>query len=208
MNRKLLLSCACLVLLLSACTSYTAMYSIPLTGVTPPKQNQLEPVKIEPFTDAGITKYRFEDADIQIVMYVLPKRIIFDLKNKTDQTAKLIWDDAVMVDYTGANQRVTHVGVRFMDRDNPKPPTSILAGTLLHEEVTPTSNIYLDRLEWKVSGLFPVFYKTKSEPEAKQYEGKTMKLLLPIELRGEKKEYIFDFLVEKFTGFQTVNYLP
>lgn len=119
-----------------------------------------------------------------------------------------MWDEAAIVDYTGSTQRVTHIGVRFMDRDNPKPPTSIPAGTQLHEEVTPISNIYLDRLQWKEAGLFPMFYKSKDEKEAKQYEGKTMRLLLPIDFAGVKNEYLFEFVIDKFTGFQAVNYLP
>lgn len=201
MNRKLLLSCACLVLLLSACTSYTAMYSIPLTGVTPPAK---EPVKVE----KQLGKSSYEDDNMQALLLCGAKSIYFELKNKTAKTAKVLWDEAAIVDYTGATQRVTHIGVRLMDRDAPKPPTSIPAGTILKDEVTPISNIYLDRMQWRTAGLFPMFYKSKSEKEAKQYEGKTMKLLLPLDFDGERKDYVFDFIIDKFTGFQAVNYLP
>ncbi len=193
---------------MSSCTSYTATYSIPLTTVNPPKNEVIQQVNIEKFTDGNLNKYRFEDKKIKAIMYITAKRICFDLTNKTENTAKIMWDEAAIVDYTGSTQRVTHIGVRFMDRDNPKPPTSIPAGTQLHEEVTPISNIYLDRLQWKEAGLFPMFYKSKDEKEAKQYEGKTMKLLLPIDFAGVKNEYLFEFVIDKFTGFQAVNYLP
>ena len=63
-------------------------------------------------------------------------------------------------------------------------------------------------MQWRTAALFPMFYKSKSEKEAKQYEGKTMKLLLPLDFDGERKDYVFEFLIDKFTGFQTVNYLP
>lgn len=193
---------------MSSCTSYTATYSIPLTTVNPPKNEVIQQINIEKFTDGNLNKYRFEDKKIKAIMYITAKRICFDLTNKTENTAKIMWDEAAIVDYTGSTQRVTHIGVRFMDRDSPKPPTSIPAGTQLHEEVTPISNIYLDRLQWKEAGLFPMFYKSKDEKEAKQYEGKTMKLLLPIDFAGVKNEYLFEFVIDKFTGFQAVNYLP
>jgi hypothetical protein len=193
---------------MSSCTSYTATYSIPLTTVNPPKNEVIQQVNIEKFTDGNLNKYRFEDKKIKAIMYITAKRICFDLTNKTENTAKIMWDEAAIVDYTGSTQRVTHIGVRFMDRDSPKPPTSIPAGTQLHEEVTPISNIYLDRLQWKEAGLFPMFYKSKDEKEAKQYEGKTMKLLLPIDFAGVKNEYLLEFVIDKFTGFQAVNYLP
>ena len=208
MKKNLLLCTTFVMVVMSSCTSYTATYSIPLTTVNPPKNEVIQQVNIEKFTDGNLNKYRFEDKKIKAIMYITAKRICFDLTNKTENTAKIMWDEAAIVDYTGSTQRVTHIGVRFMDRDSPKPPTSIPAGTQLHEEVTPISNIYLDRLQWKEAGLFPMFYKSKDEKEAKQYEGKTMKLLLPIDFAGVKNEYLFEFVIDKFTGFQAVNYLP
>jgi len=35
-----------------------------------------------------------------------------------------------------------------------------------------------------------------------------MRLLLPIDFAGVKNEYLFEFVIDKFTGFQAVNYLP
>lgn len=201
MNRKVLLMCACITLLLSSCTSYTAMYNIPLTSVTPPGEATKK-------VEKQLGKVDYEDDYIEISLICGAKSIYFELKNKTAKTAKIIWDEASIVDYTGATQRVTHIGVRLMDRDASKPPTAIPAGSVVKDEATPVSNIYLDRMQWKTAGLFPMFYKSKSDQEAKQYEGKIIKLLLPLDFSGERKDYVFEFLIEKFTGFQSVNYLP
>lgn len=194
---------------LYSCSSYVALYSIPLKSVQlSASKAEDKVVNIVTFKEGDNNKYRYEDDYINIVFFLTDKRVCFNLQNKTNSTQKIIWDDASFINYQGSTLRITHLGVRYIDRDNMKPATAIPAGGQLMEEITPINNIYLQGTTWKENSLFPLYYKSKGESEAKSYEGKTMKLLLPVMTAESKKDYIFEFYVDKFLGFKTVTYLP
>lgn len=70
MKKNLLLCTTFVMVVMSSCTSYTATYSIPLTTVNPPKNEVIQQVNIEKFTDGNLNKYRFEDKKIKAIMYI------------------------------------------------------------------------------------------------------------------------------------------
>lgn len=110
--------------------SYVATYSVGLKTVESPAnaKQQFGETKVANFQDGTTNKYRYEDDYINIVWYVSPKQFNFDLTNKSGHTLKVNWDDISYVDYTGKTGRVMHAGVKYTDRNNSQPASTVPKG--------------------------------------------------------------------------------
>ena len=202
--KKLLILAACATLL-NGCMAYTGIYKVGLKEVETPKnvKEQYGDTRVVNFDDKGVTKYSYEDGLIKIIWLPQKNQFSFNLTNKSDHSIKIIWDEAVYVDETGSSKKVFHSGVKYTDRTNSQPPTTIVKGANLDDLVMPTDNAYF------VSGQYggwqekPLFINYSSTPEGLNaikltYIGKTVKVLLPIKIEETVNEYLFTFLIEDF----------
>ena len=140
---------------------------------------------------------------INIVWLPLSKQFGFTLLNKTNHSIKIIWDEAVYVDENGLSRRLMHSGVKYTDRNNPQPPTVVVKNAKIDDVVLPTDNIYYVSGQyggWTTKPLLPNRATTKEELNtlSKKYIGKTVKILLPLQIEETVNEYIFSFKVEDF----------
>ena len=106
------------------------------------------------------------------------------MENKSDNSIKIIWDEAVYIDEDNSSLRVIHSGVKYVDGEKAQPLTVIAKKTKINDLVTPVDNIYYSG-GW---GKRPLFSVQKSA-------GKTVKILLPIQIQETINEYIFSFKV-------------
>lgn len=169
--------------------------------------------------------FTFEDAAISGTAQMNPRRCFVSLKNKTSETAKIQWDEAVFVDHRNVNHRLCHVGVKLIDRNSPQLPTVIPAGTIHKDELLVSDNIiFLSGTGWRLLSLLPIrnpsdigfhsedvfcdevigstpaAWKDKSILEcAKQYVGRSFSVVLPIEIAQEEVDYKFTFEVTRVT---------
>lgn len=114
----------------------------------------------------------------------------FKLHNRSNQTIRIIWDDAVFVNVDGSTSRVMHAGVRYIDRNNSQPPTTIPAGGNVSELVLPTNNVYFVSGSgggWRTSPIVP----RTSDPTI--YDGRMVSVFLPVEVGKDRHEYRFNF---------------
>ena len=152
-------------------------------------------------SEGDTTKYYFEDEMVRIVWLPSPKVITFLLTNKTDHSIKIIWDEAAYVDTEGITHRVMHSGVKYIDRNNSQPPTVVVRGGTISDLILPTDYVYWASGQyggwWEESPLFP--YKSGNPDqlaaEAQQYVGKTIQILLPLQIEDVVNEYLFTFRV-------------
>jgi len=90
-----------------------------------------------------------------------------------------------------------HAGVKYINRNESQPPSSIPAGAYIDDAVIPTSVIsFVPYVGWIEGNLFGV--SMDSREAKKQLEntyGKTIKVLLPIESNGIITDYEFSFTV-------------
>jgi hypothetical protein len=140
---------------------------------------------------------------IKIFFIKIYKKFGFTLQNKTDHSIKIIWDEAVYVDPNGSSGRVMHAGVKYIDRNNPQPPTVIVKNANIDDMIVPTDNIYYVSGQyggWRTKPMLPNRANTQEELNAltQQYIGKEVRVLLPLEIQGTVNEYIFTFKVEDF----------
>lgn len=190
-------------LMLIGCVSYRAIYDITLTEVERPAdaKERYGESKIVRFEEEGKTKYSFEDEMVKIIWIPLSSQFLFTLNNKTNHSIKIIWDEAVYVDEDGMSKRVMHSGVKYTERNNPQPPTTIVRGATISDLVFPTDNIYYVSGQyggWQEIPLFPNSSITSAQElldKAKPIIGKAVQVLLPLQIEDVVNEYIFSFRI-------------
>ena len=165
-------------------------YSIQLISVDPPKDIQLGIVDTLTST--------YGDTIIKIKWQYATSQILFDLNNKSDQTIKLVWDDAILISTENESKRIFHKGIKYTDRENPQSPTSIYKNSTLSDLVLPTSNTYFVSGRyggWTSLPIIPtmaIIYSKKVEYRA-ELLGKTLKVVLPFKINEKTLEYVFVF---------------
>ena len=189
---------------LGCATTDTVTYDIGLSAVERPEnaKERYGKEKIGTLQEEDATKYSFEDDLIRIVWTATPEQLDFDLTNKTNHSIRIIWDKAVYVDEKGNSQRIMHSGVKYTDRNNPQPPTTVAKGATVSDLLFPAENVDWAGGPyggWQIKPLFPTS-STSGSPEdllaqAKKYVGKSFHVLLPLDIEQAVKEYIFVFKV-------------
>jgi hypothetical protein len=165
-------------------------YSAYLYSVEGPHDHNLDSVKSV-----------YEDPIIKIDWDYASSQIGFELTNKSDQTMKILWDDAAYISMSNESGRVFHKGVKYIDRENSQPPTSVYKNTTLSDLISPTSYTrYVPGQYggWTSSALIPVTQGVMSNKIEYKEEliGQTMRVVLPIKMGEDVLEYIFSFRTE------------
>jgi hypothetical protein len=181
-----------------------ASYSVGLTSVESPTdaKQQFGETKVVNFNEDGVSKYRFEDDYIETVWYVGSKQFNFTLKNKSGHTLKINWDDVSYVDTKGQVGRVMHSGVKYTERNNSQPATTVPKGATISDLLLPTDNVYYVSGQyggWRESYLIPCVYQTKEalDSSASDYVGKTMTIMMPIMIENVQNDYTFTFNIDE-----------
>ena len=165
-------------------------YSIELVSVEFPQG--IEEGKTDPLTST------YEDSLIKINWKYAVSQIGFDLLNKSDESLKIIWDDAAFISTENESSRVFHKGVKYTDRENSQSPTTIYKGTSLSDLISPTT--YTTFVSGQYGGWRSLpLYKTPASVWSSKVEylpellGQTLKVALPIKKGNTTFEYLFIF---------------
>lgn len=198
---------------------YAARYGASLVDVArqpATKQRYGAPTAITP-TDSS--RYTFEDGLIAVRIGTLYNAIRLNVRNKTDQSIKLIWDEASFIDVDGTLSRVMHIGVKYADRNSSQPPTLIPAQQRLADDIFPTNRVFFRAATGKLPGAYqngallrPTFAGVvvqAGEPAPAAPDsfttavhsrvGHRFALVVPFEADGVKNEYTFWFKVDDAT---------
>ena len=208
--------CSCFVagmfimIALGCASQKTLTYDVCLTTVEAPAdaKEQFGETKVVSFTDqaSSLTKYSYEDDFISITWYVDSEQFNFTLKNKTQYTIKINWDDISYVNYNGYAQRMMHAGVKYTERNASQPSTMIPKGATISDLLQPTDNVYWVNSTrytsggWRSTPLIPNVYNNENPAAAvaANYVGKTMTILLPIYIEDVQNDYIFNFYINAY----------
>jgi len=202
---KKLLALLTILICVSGC-AHRANYDINLAQVERPsdaKERYGESTIIK-FEEEGKTKYSFEDEMLKIVWLPTAERFHFVISNKTSHSIRIIWDEAVYVDENGTSKRIMHQGVKYSERNNPQPPTTIVRGATVSDSIIPTDNVRYVRGRyggWRESPLFPESSEQRQllEERAKALVGERVQVLLPIQIQDVVNEYIFVFSIDGYS---------
>ena len=160
-----------------------------LIKVEKPEKSSERYGDVKTIDDKGVTKYSFEDDYINIIIFGNESNFSFKLENKTPNSIKIVWDDAVFVDCNGSTSKVMHSGIKYNEKENPQVSTTIISGASLDDIACPISNIHFDDIqkEWITDTMYP---QTISKGD------KQFRLMLPIQIKDVINEYVFIFDVE------------
>ena len=195
------------VMFLSSCFGPRLMYNVGLSNVEAPAdaKKQYGETKIVTLEEEGKSGYRYEDDYIDIFWFVGSAQFSFNLKNKSEYSIKIPWDNVTYINTIGSAGRVMHSGVKYIDRNNSQPASIIPKGASLSDIIQPTDNVYYVSGQyggWRASNLFNFnIDKTNLETSKSSYIGKTVRILLPILIQDVPNEYVFEF---KIDDIQTV----
>lgn len=159
------------------------------------------PQALSTATDTGVTKYRFEDRLVSVTIFALSDRIGFNVENKTDNSVRLIWNDAAFVDIAGKSQPIMHEGIKYTDCAGNKTPSVIVRRGALADAAIPCGNVSFGYSSWVVSPLLPhdrllAADTTNSLSHYREHVGKTVSLLLPLQIEDVVNDYLFTFRVD------------
>lgn len=144
---------------------------------------------IDADVDKDITKFSYIDNVIDIIIFGTSQRFDFIIKNVSENSIKIVWDDAVFVGINGKTSKVMHSDTKFSQRNATQPASTIIRGASLEEIACPTENVYYDDLleMWNVHSMYP---------EKPAQENGQVQLMLPIQIKDVVNEYIFVFDVK------------
>ncbi|MDY6131697.1 MAG: hypothetical protein SPI18_10550 [Prevotella sp.] len=165
-------------------------YVSSLAKVEKPVDETIRYGETKVITEDGITKYSYSDNVIDIVIVGGSEEFNFSLKNVSDQSLKLVWNEAAFIDFDGKTSKIMHVGTKFIDREKDQPATTIIKGAKIEDVATPTCNVFLQEGRyggWKTTSMYP------KKPGLSPGQ---LKLMLPIQIKDIINEYVFVFDVK------------
>jgi len=204
------------------CTGYMAFYSFYLQNVERPERasRRYGPQKIMTLSNDTKYKFYFEDALARILWDVNVLNIAFALQNQTEHSMKILWDEAAYVDEYGISHRVMHAGIKYTDRGQSMPPSVVVRKGMIEDIVFPT-----DYVSWR-TGYTTSSWEEKSlispyldihctnfqrgdytsfeafDKAAKSKAGKTIQVLLPLQIKDVVNDYIFTFKIDSVSTQQ------
>jgi hypothetical protein len=203
-------------------TTYRATYSFSLSVKRPEEASQrYGPQEVETVSsNEEDYRYYFEDGMARVLWAFRGTQMAFSLENKTEHSIKIPWDQAAFIDESGRGHRVMHAGVKFDDREKPQAPSVVVPKGLLKDIVAPTDYVHWREGTrhaadgWEEKCLLPDFdvhgsslkggYATFADFEsaAKAKVGKTIQVLLPLEIGDVVNDYIFAFRIDSANAFE------
>lgn len=172
-------------------------YNTTLVKVEMPEDSKERYGEFKIVQDDGIDKYSFSDSIIDIFIYGNEEEFLFKLKNVSDHSIKVIWNEAAFVGIDGNSSKIMHSGIKYSERDSDQPATTIIKGASINDLAAPINNVYYSEGELLFNTIVGTGWKTKSMLPAK-YEGKDLgeiRLMLPIQVKDVINEYTFVFKV-------------
>jgi hypothetical protein len=148
----------------------------------------------EPVREVSPQTFRYADALVEAELtakdpswITAAGSIRFSLRNRSNATVHVIWDEAVFIFPNRTSSRVVHEGTSWADRNQSQAPTPIPPGTLVQEEAIPASRIWVSEgNHWQ---LDPLLYTNDRVPGAR------LGLMLPIQTPAGRADYTFWFEV-------------
>ena len=157
-----------------------------LSKVEKPSNPAIRYGKTTVVEDENVSKYSYIDNAIDILIFGGSKQFDFILKNVSENSIKIIWNEAVFVGFDGMTSKVMHVGTKFSQREADQPATTIIKGAKIEDIAIPNCNIrYSDVLkEWVTNPMYP---------KSPALSPGQLQLMLPIQIKDVVNEYIFVF---------------
>ncbi|MBQ8190393.1 MAG: hypothetical protein IJZ45_01320 [Bacteroidaceae bacterium] len=144
-------------------------------------------------SNEGVSKFSYKDNIIDLLIFANDSHFNLVMQNISESSIKIIWDDAVFVNFDGSTEKVMHKGIKYSEKNSSQPATTIIKNAKWEDTVVPTHLVYYrEKTDFEEGG-----WDTYSMyPEEKGLEPGQIKLMLPIQIKDVINEYIFIFDVK------------
>lgn len=159
-------------------------YISPLYFVEKPANEKIRYGETKIIVGDSITKYSYIDNFVDITIACEGIGFVFNIKNTSDNTIKIIWDEASFVHFDGSSFKVIHGGIDASKLDAIQPPSVIIKNASMEDYAIPICNM---QKNGKAKSMFTVLDKVN--------EG-FLRLMLPIQIKDVINEYVFVFRVK------------
>lgn len=162
----------------------------------------------------SLTLTSYSDEYITIYPYSDDPQIYFTLVNNHSSSIRIIWDDAVYIDYSGSAHHIIHKDVKFINKGDSQVASIVPKNAKIEEVITPIECVNLTDGQWTITPFESNIYKTKWEAEAaiNTYIANPFlrkdrcTLVLPIEIDGKIIEYTLKFIGDEYRIKATSEY--
>ena len=156
-----------------------------LSKVEKPENAEIRYGETITVNDTTVTKFRYTDNVIDLLIFAGEKNFNFVLKNVYNSTIKLVWDEAAFIDFDGETSKVMHKGIKYSEREASQPASVIIKGAKLEDIAVPTKNVRYSESakEWVIDNML----LSRGE----------LKLMIPIQIKDVINEYVLIFKVKK-----------
>ena len=146
-------------------------------------------------TNVEVSNGTYEDETILLQASLQKNVISFNLANKSDGTVKIHWDSGAYIDENGNSLRILHSGVKVADKEKAQVPSVIAKGSQFSDDIFVADYVKIVDGQLVFEPLLGYnSFKTNEEAQANLSKvGSVVKLLLPIEIKGANRDYIFSF---------------
>lgn len=131
----------------------------------------------------------YKDNVISLILAPGEKSFSFELKNISNSTLTINWDDIIYINEKSESQRVVHSGIKYRDVENPQQPSLVAKNSSIKDALVPAKHIHWSSWskEWDVYSLL------NWRGTHGHYDGKQVRLIFPIQVNGVSYEYTFLF---------------
>lgn len=137
----------------------------------------------------------YSDDNISIEWTTGRTQLHFVIKNQSNASIKLLWDDMSYVKYNKTH-RVIHKGIRLNDKELEQANSVVPKGASYDDMLMPTDNIKYNNYSkaWEAEDLDIMFYESPKDSRNRDIlEKSTFQVLFPIIINGKRIEYTFNF---------------
>ena len=172
-------------------------YKTALVKVEKPEDASNRYGETKSIQEEGVDKYSYNDNTIDIIIFGTDEKFNFVLKNISEHSLKIIWNEAAFVGLDGSTSKIMHAGIKYSQREGDQPASVIIKGAKIEDVATPTANVYYDEgikigystlgNGWRTKSMLPKDFVGK--------EAGDIRLMLPIQIKDVVNEYTFVFKV-------------
>ena len=144
-------------------------------------------------SENGISKFSYKDNVIDVLIFADRSNFNLVLKNVSDTSIKIVWDEAVFVNFDGSTEKVMHKGIKYSEKNGNQPPTTIIKNAKWEDTVTPTHLVYYREATKYIEGGWDT---DSMYPNESGLQPGRVKLMLPIQIKDVINEYVFVFDVQ------------
>ena len=167
-------------------------------------------IKTEIITEDNLTKYSYVDNYIDILIFISDQeKFTFSLTNISNNSIKIIWNDAVFVDVDGTISKVMHEGIKYSEKEKEfhQNIKKSIQQDLLHETENGQQLFFLfDEKKAAIAKYNKLIKNAKNALESEQLKIKKQAIIDDFDEKIEKIQELLSDAFDELYEMKLINY--